>query len=262
MRVARIGMTVLKGTRHQSYDDVDLSGQGPVGDRLFCLVDPRRRQVLKTVANGQLLGVAATWQEGVLTVQLGQQILRGTPRRTGETLDVSYWGRPIGVDVIGGPWAEPFSRLLGQPVLLARARTGDIVYGAAVSVTTTGSLAALRAVSRGTPSIAVSRQPGCDGARFRATFLIDTATTPYDQPGSEEAWVGQELVLGAARVLLTDRVVRCGVVDLDPVSGHRDLRLLDALPRSAAGEPVFGLQGEVVRPGLVRRGEAVLVPGL
>jgi uncharacterized protein YcbX len=262
MKVARIGLTVLKGTRHQSHDEVTLSGQGPVGDRLFCLVDPRRRQVLRTVANGPLLGVVAEWQDDVLTVELGERTLRDVPRATGETLDVSYWGRPIRVDVVEGPWAEPFSHLLGQRVLLARARTGDVVYGGAVSITTAASLAALRVVSRDAPGVAESLPPRCHDARFRSTLVIDTTATSYDQPGSENAWVGHELVVGAATVRLTAPVVRCGVVDLDPVTGRRDLHLLDALPRSAAGEPVFGLQGEVTRPGLVRRGDAVLVPGL
>jgi hypothetical protein len=49
------------------------------------------------------------------------------------------------------------------------------------------------------------------------------------------------------------------VVDLDPVTGDRDVRLLDRLPRGADGEPVFGLQGEVVRPGRVGLGADVRV---
>jgi uncharacterized protein YcbX len=261
MKVARAGMTVLKGTRHRGHEEVDLSAHGPVGDRLFCLVDPLRQQVLKTVANGTLLAAAATWRDDVLTVALGGQVVRGVPERTGKTLDVTYWGRPIRVDLVDGPWAEPFSLLLGRPVLLARARPGEIVYGAAISVVTTGSLAGLRTTRRDGRDAAPQLDHERDSARFRATFVVDTAGSPYHHSGGEHAWIGQELELGPALVRLHAPIVRCAVVDLHPVSGHRDLRVLDALPRSADGEPVFGLQGEVVRPGRVSRGAAVRVLG-
>lgn len=255
-------MTPLKGTRHQAHREVQLSELGPVGDRVFCLVDPVARQVLKTVANGSLLTAMPTWHQEVLTVELAGRVVHGVPVRTGETLEVSYWGRRISVDVVGGPWAEPFSQLLDHPVLLARARTGDIVYGEEVSVITTASLAGLRAASRGALGGPTQLDPEGDSARFRATFLVDTAAGPYERAGSEEAWIGRELSLGAARVHLTAPIIRCGVVDLHPVSGRRDLRLLDALPRDADGAPVFGLQGVVVQPGLVRHGSAVHVSGL
>jgi uncharacterized protein len=257
VRVARTGLTVLKGTRHRALDEVSLSEHGAVGDRLFCLVDPLRRQVLKTVANGPLLGATATWQDGVLTVELGGQTIGGVPERTGETLDVSYWGRPVTVDVVGGPWAEAFSLLLGQPVLLGRAGTGDVVYGGSVSLVTTGSLAGVRAGRRAAPHLDQRLDPGPDSARFRATFVVDTAGSPYHHPGGEHAWIGHELQLGPALVRLDAPIVRCAVVDLDPVGGQRDLRLLTALPRDTDGEPVFGLQGEVVRPGLVGVGAVV-----
>jgi len=195
-----------------------------------------------------------TWQQEVLTVQVADQTVAGVPVRTGETVQVLYWGRRIRADIVGGPWAEAFSRFLQQPVELAWVGPGDIVYGDQVSVITTASLAGLRAASRGgAASLPLPLDVERDGARFRSTFVIDTGDGRYAEAGSEITWVGQELLLGAARVRLTAPVVRCGVVDLHPTSGHRDLRLLEALPRDAAGQPVFGLQGLVVRPGLVRQ---------
>ena len=253
MRVSRVGLAVLKGTRHSTLDAVHLTERGPVGDRVFCLVDPRNQQVLKTVAHRSLLAATATWRQEVLSVELAGQTVAGVPVRTGESLAVGYWGRPITVDVMAGPWAAAFSSYLGRPVLLARAAAGDIVYGDQVSVITTASLAALRAVAREAPSHPRELDPGRDGARFRATFTIDTGTGRYAEAGSELAWVGAELRLGAARVRITAPVVRCKVVDFHPSSGRPDFRLLESLPRNAAGEPVFGLQGVVVQPGLVRQ---------
>jgi uncharacterized protein YcbX len=257
MRVASIGLTPVKGTRHQALDAVDLRTGGPVGDRVFALVDPGRRQVLRTVAHGSLLQATVAWDEPVLTATLAGRVASGVPEPTGETLDVDYWGRRVRVDVVGGPWAELFSRHLGQAVVLARARPGDVVYGDQVSVVTTASLTALRATSRGTTD--VRPLDLADSARFRSTFVLDTAGSPYDRPGAEDDWVGRELLLGEARVRLSAPIVRCAVVELHPVDGHRDLRLLDGLPRDAAGQPVFGLQGRVVQPGRVHRGSAARI---
>jgi uncharacterized protein YcbX len=261
MRVARLGLTVLKGTRHQALDEVVLSAQGPVGDRLFCLVDPGTGQVLKTVSHGALLGATTTWRDDVLTVELDGRVLRGPALPTGEALEASYWGRLIRVEVVAGPWASAFSALLGRPVLLARAAAGDVVYGAPVSVVTTASLAALQVARRGPAGPAARLDLTRDSARFRATVVVDTGGTVQDRPTAEHAWVGRELVLGQARVRLTAAIVRCAVVDLHPVTGERDLRLLDALPRDAAGEPVLGLEGEVVGAGTVRHGDTVLLAG-
>lgn len=261
MTVARLGLTVLKGTRHRNLSALDLSSKGPIGDRSLCLVDPEHRQVLRTVAHGSLLRASVTWEQGVLTVDLDGEVVAGVPARTGQTLDVDYWGRRIPAHVVGGPWAELFSRFLNHTVLLACTAPGDIVYGDQVSVITTASLAGLRVTSRGTPSGPLRLDIRRDSARFRSTFVIDTTDSPYAEAGSEVGWVGQDLALGPARVHLIGPVVRCSVVDLHPASGHRDLRLLDAIPRNARGQPVFGLQGHVVQPGLVRNGSLVGIGG-
>jgi hypothetical protein len=40
--IDRIGFTTLKGGRHMTHDLADLTASGPVGDRVFCLVDRSR----------------------------------------------------------------------------------------------------------------------------------------------------------------------------------------------------------------------------
>ncbi|MGH3333506.1 MAG: MOSC N-terminal beta barrel domain-containing protein, partial [Nocardioidaceae bacterium] len=70
MRIERIGFTPLKGCRHAERGSVDLTPEGPAGDRVFCLVDPARGRVLRTVENPTLLQCAAGWRDGVLTVDL------------------------------------------------------------------------------------------------------------------------------------------------------------------------------------------------
>ena len=261
MRVARVGLAVLKGTRHQERSTVELSAQGPVGDRRFCLVDAGRGQVLKTVEHGALLAATADWQDGVLSVDLAGRVLAGVPEPTGSVLEVDYWGRPVTAAVVGGPWAAAFSAVLGRPVELAQVVPGAIVYGGQVSVITTASLAALRAERRTGADGPEPLDPVRDAARFRATVLVDTEDSPYAEPGSERSWIGRELDLGPARIRLTSSIVRCAVVDLEPVSGRPDLRLLRALPRDDTSRPIFGLEGEVVSSGLVSRGDRVATIG-
>jgi uncharacterized protein YcbX len=255
MRVRRIGVTPIKGTRHQARAEIELAPSGPVGDRVFGLVDLERRQVLRTVATGSLLAVAASWQHGRLTVNLGGTEVTGLPRATGATAGVEYWGRQITGEIVDGPWSAAFSEYLNRPVVLTANRVGDIVYGDSVSIITTGSLTALRLGAESHPF----PHPAVDSARFRATFVIDTAGSRYAEPSAERSWIGQDLILGSARVRVTGAIVRCAVVDLNPLTGQRDLRLLSRLPRNAAGEPVFGLQGKVVQPGRVYTEEMVTV---
>ena len=60
MHVTRIGLTPVKGGRHAEQASVDLTLDGPVGDRVFCLVDPERGRVLRTVENPSMMRTSAT----------------------------------------------------------------------------------------------------------------------------------------------------------------------------------------------------------
>ena len=62
MHLDRIGFTAVKGGRHTTHEGVKLAMQGPVGDRVFCLVDRSRGRVLRTVENPSLLRARARWQ--------------------------------------------------------------------------------------------------------------------------------------------------------------------------------------------------------
>jgi len=258
MKVSRIGLTVLKGTRHQARSSVAFTRHGPVGDRLFCLVDAERRQVLKTVKYGSLIASTATWDDGVLSAEVAGQRLAGAPVPTGSVVEVDYWGRQVEAEILAGPWAEAYTNLVGKPVLLARVAPGEIVYGGQVSLVTTTSVAGLRAASRpGLGGAANALDPDRDSARFRSTVVIDTSDDPDAQPGAELDWIGRELRLGTAVVRLTSSIVRCAMVDLNPSTGQRDLALLKTLPHDADNEPIFGLEGDVVEPGLVEHGASV-----
>jgi uncharacterized protein YcbX len=123
-------------------------------------------------------------------------------------------------------------------------RPGEVVYGAAVSLVTTSSLAAL-AERLGEP---------VDEASFRATFVLDTGDLAA---GAELGWTGRELDVGPARVRVRAPVPRCAVIGLDPTTGERGTRALQAL--GAGGSTSFGVDAVVVRPGRVATGDPVAV---
>lgn len=248
MRVARIGFTPLKGGRHRSHPSVLLTGTGPRGDRAFCLVDPAVDRCLRTVENPTLLQTCASWDGRVLSVELPSGTVVGEPVRTAEVREVDYWGRSAVVHLVEGPWAAAYSAHLGREVVLACAAPGEVVYGGSVTLVTDGSLARL-ADQVGAP---------VDGARFRATFQLDSGDA---QPHVEDGWAGRRLRLGTAEVRVRGVVARCAVIDLDPASGVRDLGLMKALAgyRRGHGEVAFGVDAEVTVPGWVRTGDQAML---
>lgn len=249
-RITRLGLTPVKGMEHVSLTTVDLTAEGPRHDRRFCLVDPDTGAVLRTVANDALLACCASWNPPVLSVRtpLGEAsgVVADGPGLVGD-----YWGSQVQLVTVVGPWAELLSSYLGRGVVLCRVvHPGAIVWGASVSIVTTSSLADLsRRLGRS----------GDDGARFRATVVVDTGSAA---PFVEDDWVGKRVRLGSATVTVRGPLPRCAVVERVPGAGGHDARVLTALTpdRHHAGEIRFGVHADVERPGTIRRGETVTAP--
>ena len=247
MRIRDIGVSGLKGGRHQPRENILLAADGPVGDRDFAVLDLHAGTVLKTVEHPLLVSCAANWAGGVLTVEIDGRRTAEKPTATGEVLTIDYWGRDTSMQVIDGPWAQEFSRLLGRGVVLARSAVkGSVVYVDSVTITTTSSLARLARESH----MAV------DTRRFRATFTIDTGDADAHV---EDSWAGRELELGGARLLVKDGIPRCAVIDVDPDTGARGTNLLKTLAgyRLQSSDIIFGVYAEVVHPGPVSVGDDV-----
>jgi uncharacterized protein len=245
--IERIGFTPLKGGRHMTHDLADLTADGPVGDRVFCLVDRSRGRVLRTVENPSLLRACARWEAGVLSVDLPGQSIEGVPSPSGETLKVDYWGRTAAVQGCTGPWADAYSEYLGYDVVLCRSVTaGEVVYGASVTLLTTVSMRLL--------AQRLGRE--VDSERFRSTFLVDAGDSASHV---EDSWVGRQLRVGEATVRVRGVVPRCAVVDIDPVTGHDDASVLRELAgyRLSQGEINFGVDAVVTATGRVRTGDQV-----
>jgi len=247
MHVSRIGLAPVKGTRHADLATVELTAEGPLGDRVFCLVDRSRGRVLRTVENPALVGTSARWHDGVLTTVLPDGVVEGVPAPGGDPVEADYWGRTAALEVVRGPWSDAFSDHVGRRVELARAtRPGEVVYAGPVSLVTSSSLERLE---RATGS-------RVDSAQFRATF---TVATPDEPAHVEDSWVGGRLRIGGAEVEVRSRLARCAVVDLDPETGVRRGDVLARLAgyRRAHTGIVFGVDAVVTTPGRVGVGAVV-----
>jgi uncharacterized protein len=254
VHVTRIGFTPVKGGRHAEHAYVDLAPAGPVGDRVFCLVDRARDRVLRTVENPTLVQTSADWQAGVLTVTLPSGRVRGVPSPTGEVLKVDYWGRVAALEVVDGPWSAAYSAHLGrergQDLTLARAsNAGEVVYGASVSLVGTAAVDEL------------SRRVGAPvaDAAFRATFTVETSGPTLLDGLGDEPVPARRLRIGGAEIELRAAVPRCAVVDLDPRTGMRAANALGVLAgyRRGRGGLTFGVDAVVSTPGRVHVGDAV-----
>jgi uncharacterized protein YcbX len=237
VEVVRTGFAAVKGAQHLARPSVTLTPAGVVGDRAFCLLDPADDRCLRTVENPSLLQARADWDGTTLTVSLPGGTWAGSPTPTGEERTADYWGRPTPVSVVRGPWAAAYSAHLGREVLLARAAPGDVVYGGPVTIVSTAAIALLGG--------------DVDPARFRASLVV----SGDDPPLGTTLRTGPrgDVVLAVRR-----RVPRCAVVDHHPTTGVRDARLLRALPVED-GEPVLGVEADVLAPGTVTTGDPVTV---
>ncbi len=94
-----------------------------------------------------------------------------------------------------------------------------------------------------------------DVRRFRPNILVDVDDPDADFP--EAAWVGAEIQIGSAAIVVTIPTIRC-VVPTRPQPG---IELDRGLTRSLAQrtDRLLGVYADVTRPGLLRVGDVVSV---
>lgn len=90
--------------------------------------------------------------------------------------------------------------------------------------------------------------------RFRPNLLIDgVGGAAYP----EDAWVGATLQIGALRMRVDKRDLRCVMVNIDPVTGARDPAILSTIGR--ARQACLGVYGSVAIPGAIGVGDPVIL---
>lgn len=89
--------------------------------------------------------------------------------------------------------------------------------------------------------------------RWRGNFILDGL------PAWEEFnWIGKQLRLGEAEIEVAERVVRCNVTRMNPLTGLQDTDTLATL-NNAFGHQDFGVYARVVKGGKVTAGDKVEV---
>ncbi len=137
---------------------------------------------------------------------------------------------------------EELARALGQPVFLLKSTRGmfDCQHLSLFS------LASLRVLAA---------EAGCaiDQRQLRANLYVEPVS---GRPFEEEAWAGCLLEIGDQVLAgVTQRDTRCMMVNLNPETGQQDPRVLRAIAQKHQGQA--GVYANVIRPGLVRVGDAI-----
>jgi uncharacterized protein YcbX len=253
IRVAALASTPIKGLRMVARAQLMLERGGVRFDRSFFLADERGRMV-----NGKHLGalnsVTAEIDGGQrrLTVRFPDGEVLSAPIERGEALEARFFSRSRPARVLLGPFSSGLSEYAGQSLRLLAPADGHSAIDrgprGAVSMISRASLASL-ARAAGEHEI--------DARRFRMSIELAGA-----DPHEEDRWVGRELRVGEARVLLHGHVGRCIVTSRHPESGEVDLPTLELLRAYRDGAPTteplaFGVYGAVLEEGVVRIGDAV-----
>ena len=229
-RVAAIYRYAVKSMAGERLDEGALDWHGLTGDRRFAFRRVAERGGFPWLTAGRL-------HELVRYVP----VLRdGVPTHV-RTPD----GRELDLD--GEELAAEISRMHKAEVALMQLKHG-IFDDAPISVITSGTVGE---IARG-----AERDP--DVRRFRPNVLVETVA---GEPFEEDRWVGGVLAFGdpatGAAVGVTQRDVRCSMVNLDPDTAEVDASILKTVVRS--NETCAGVYGTVVRTGAIEVGQAVFL---
>jgi uncharacterized protein YcbX len=222
--VAELWRYPVKSLRGEQVDEAELEARGIPGDRLWAVTD----------GDGKL-GSGKTTRRFRLLAGLFDLAARGVPPTV--TL-------PDGRAVPLGSELDAFLRERYGDETLTVARETTVMHHdtAPLHLLTTGSL---RWLADRLPSSEVDRR------RFRPNVLLETAGSEL----VEDGWVGERFALGGAVVEVTQRTERC-VMTTNPQEelGH-DPAILRAV--TELNEVCLGVLARVVRPGVVRVGDAL-----
>ena len=245
----------VKGLALTRRDELTLEPFGALENRRFHLVDERGRFVNGlTRLQRSLFAVVPEWDPGADSLRLtfpDGEIVEGSVLLGDELLDLVLQpdgARPAGRGAVG-------ARALGVHRAAAPARA----HRRARAARSTGPTARVSLVSDESVD-ELARQAGVDSGGRSPLPDADRRRGRRAARGGRVG--GGEVALGDAVVRVLEQVARCAITTKHPDTGERDLDTLRVIKqyRGVRGAKAldFGVYGEVVTPGRVRVGDAVV----
>jgi uncharacterized protein YcbX len=186
-------------------------------------------QFLRVTHSPRLAQVRAAWADDRLTLtHPDAPALTVDPETEGDAL--AAWAGALASEMQPGPY-----RIARADMALTDADEPWVAIG---------SLASLRALGQ-----RMGRE--LDPNRFRANLWLEGLA-----PWEERGWVDREIAIGAARLRVTEIIVRCAATEASPDDGTRDAPVVAGL-RDACGAPEFAVYAEVLEGGAIALGDAV-----
>jgi len=254
VHVTALATTPVKGMRVVPRGEIELTPVGVPDNRRFYLIDDRDRMV-----NGKRVGAltAAVAEYDHPTRHLTIRFLDGAevsgPAEVDGAVQTAFSSHSVSAQLVSGPWSQAISERVGESLRLVE---GDPDRGG----TDRGRVGGVSLVSRASlvELARVAKTAEVDARRFRMLVEIDGVGAH-----GEDAWVARDVRVGAALVRMRGHVGRCVVTTRHPETGEVDLPTLELLASyrrdAETTEPLaFGIYGEVVEPGRVRVGDAVV----
>jgi len=256
IRVRRLSVAPVRSLGLLHPESIELSESGVLEDRRFFLVDDQDHLVDRLVAGGLVRVGSWTDPEATrLRLAFPDGAVVDGPVERGEPIEVSIHKRVAVGHVVVGPWAAAIEPFAGRRVRVIRCdapggtRVKEGRVRNAVSLVSDGSLRRLASAAG---------RPDVDARRFRMLIEVDGATAH-----EEDGWIGGRIAVGSAELAFTKGVDRCAITTQDPDTGLRDLDTLRTIIEYRGitddREVLFGIRGEVTRPGRVSVGDEVRV---
>lgn len=143
--------------------------------------------------------------------------------------------------------AERISHLYGSEVYPMRLDSG-IFDQASLSLISQETIAAV--------SEETSRK--LEIARFRPNIVVEVLD---GRPFAEDTWVGRRLKFGtlldAPAMRVTERDIRCAMINIDPITLEKDARVLKTIAQQH--ETCLGIYGSTERKGHIRVGDLISI---
>lgn len=238
------------GLHHPTEIALDKAGVGE--NRRFFLVQADGR-LFRGAYHGPLVRIRPEYDAAAerLTLRFPDGSAVETDARGEEELVGDFWGRPVRGRALGREIGTALSAYAGKPLRIVRAAEDGVGCDSLhpVSLLGDGSVGELEG--------RIGRE--IDPRRFR--MLIELAGV---EPHVEDGWEGSLLRIGEAVVRVGGPVGRCANITYDPETGERDLDALRAIKDYRGvvdGEICFGVYADVVEPGRVQVGDAVVLAG-